>query len=252
MIILLVSTIPIVGFNQNASAVTLLGPLPYLSGDDSPFFEDGEPGADLCSIEDFFIEDFEDGTLDFGITASAGNVLAPGPLADSVDGDDGSIDGLGNDGHSWFTGLQPASVTFTFSSPVTHAGVVWTDGVGTNPTLGPADTTFEAFGPGMVSLGTVGPLVIGDMMFNGATAEDRFFGAIEATGISAISVSVSVGNLEVDHVQFCTQPKHVVGGDLIPLDSTMILLAGTQMTAAWVIPMVVSAVGIGIVIARKF
>lgn len=247
MIILLVSTIPIVGFNQNASAVTLLGPSPYLSGDDSPFFGADGPGADLCSIEDF-----EDSTLDFGITASDGNVLAPGPLADSVDGDDGSIDGLGNDGHSWFIGLQPASVTFTFSSPVTHAGVVWTDGVGTNPTLGPAETTFEAFGPGMVSLGTVGPLVIGDMMFNGATAEDRFFGAIEATGISAISVSVSVGNLEVDHVQFCIKPQSVVGGDLIPLDSTMILLAGTQMTAAWVIPMVVSAVGIGIVIARKF
>jgi len=248
MIILLVSTIPIVGFNQNASAVTLLGPLPYLSGDDSPFFGADGPGADLCSIEDF-----EDGSLDFGITASTGGVVGPStPVIDSVDGDDGSIDGLGNDGHSWFTGSQPAAVTFTFPSAVTHAGIVWTDGVGTNPTLGPADTTFEAFGPGMVSLGTVGPLVIGDMMFNGATAEDRFFGAIEATGISAISVSVSVGNLEVDHVQFCTQPKHVVGGELIPLDSIMILLAGTQMTAAWVIPMVVSAVGIGIVIARKF
>jgi len=42
-----------------------------------------------------------------------------------------------------------------------------------------------------------------------------------------------------------------VGGEIIPLDTTMILLAGTQMTAAWLIPVIVSAVGIGIVIARK-
>jgi len=43
-----------------------------------------------------------------------------------------------------------------------------------------------------------------------------------------------------------------VGGELIPLDTTMILLAGAQMNAAWLIPVIVSAIGIGIVIARKF
>ena len=46
--------------------------------------------------------------------------------------------------------------------------------------------------------------------------------------------------------------KPTVGGDLIPLDSIMILVAGTQTTAAWMIPVIVSAIGIGIVIARKF
>ncbi len=43
-----------------------------------------------------------------------------------------------------------------------------------------------------------------------------------------------------------------VGGELIPLDTTMVLAAGTQYTAAWMIPAIVSAIGIGIVIARKF
>ncbi len=43
-----------------------------------------------------------------------------------------------------------------------------------------------------------------------------------------------------------------VGGELIPLDSTMVLVAGTQYTAAWMIPVIISAIGIGIVIARKF
>ncbi len=43
-----------------------------------------------------------------------------------------------------------------------------------------------------------------------------------------------------------------VGGELIPLDTTMILAAGAQYTAAWMIPVIISAIGIGIVIARKF
>jgi len=43
-----------------------------------------------------------------------------------------------------------------------------------------------------------------------------------------------------------------VGGDLIPIDSTMVLAAGAQYTAAWMIPVLVSGIGIAIVIARKF
>jgi len=43
-----------------------------------------------------------------------------------------------------------------------------------------------------------------------------------------------------------------VGGEFIPLDTTMVLVAGTQTAAAWMIPVIVSAIGIGIVIARKF
>jgi len=43
-----------------------------------------------------------------------------------------------------------------------------------------------------------------------------------------------------------------VGGEIIPLDTTMILVAGAQNIAAWMIPVIISAIGIGIVIARKF
>jgi len=49
-----------------------------------------------------------------------------------------------------------------------------------------------------------------------------------------------------------TIPIEPVGGELIPLDSTMVLAAGAQYTAVWIIPVIVSAIGIGIVIARKF
>jgi len=43
-----------------------------------------------------------------------------------------------------------------------------------------------------------------------------------------------------------------VGGELIPVDSTSLLVAGAQANALWLIPVLVSAIGIGIVIARKF
>jgi len=49
-----------------------------------------------------------------------------------------------------------------------------------------------------------------------------------------------------------TFDTHAIGGDIIPLDTTMVLVAGTQNTAAWMFPVLVSAIGIGIVIARKF
>ncbi len=43
-----------------------------------------------------------------------------------------------------------------------------------------------------------------------------------------------------------------VGGDMIQMETTSVLAAGAQYTAAWMIPVLVSAIGIGIVIARKF
>jgi len=43
-----------------------------------------------------------------------------------------------------------------------------------------------------------------------------------------------------------------VGGELIPLDTTMVLLAGTESVASWMIPVIVAGIGFAIVIARKF
>ena len=53
----------------------------------------------------------------------------------------------------------------------------------------------------------------------------------------------------VDAISF---DRNAVGGDMIPMQTTSILVAGTQTMAAWMIPVLVSAIGIGIVIARKF
>jgi len=51
--------------------------------------------------------------------------------------------------------------------------------------------------------------------------------------------------------QGCDLLQVVVGGEIIPIETTSLILAGTQ-TFSWMIPIVLSILGIGIVIARKF
>ena len=58
------------------------------------------------------------------------------------------------------------------------------------------------------------------------------------------------GDGDVDEGLNC--PRLVVGGELFPLDTTMVLVAGTHTVAAWMIPVIVSGIGFAIVIARKF
>jgi len=43
----------------------------------------------------------------------------------------------------------------------------------------------------------------------------------------------------------------MVGGELIPIDTTMVLLGATQTMTSWMIPVIVAGIGIAIVIARK-
>jgi len=74
-----------------------------------------------------------------------------------------------------------------------------------------------------------------------ATAEDCNSPPDQAVVCIGRDLSITQGR--------CTS---AVGGDIIPLDTTMVLVAGTQTIAAWMIPVLVSAIGIGIVIARKF
>jgi len=53
-------------------------------------------------------------------------------------------------------------------------------------------------------------------------------------------------------LEWPTIQKMAVGGEFIGVDSTMVLAAGAQYTAAWMIPVIVSGIGFAIVIARKF
>lgn len=182
------------GFSTLAQS-QLLGPIEYTSFVDSPF----EP----ISFSYFHLEDFEDQAFNVpGVTASTGVVtstIASADRIDSVDGDDGAIDGSGNNGDSFFTGFGPEGIEFTFSTDElptlpTAAGVVWTDGEG--------ETQFEAFDADGRSLGIIGPVALADGTGAGGTGEDRFFGVIHPAGISKFSIRNSAGGMEVDHLQY--------------------------------------------------
>lgn len=180
----------------------LFGPAPYLSSADSPFV--------TTTFNYFHLEDFEDNSLNtLGVVASQGMILPPAPLTDSVDADDGSIDGSGISGHSWYSNGAP-SLTFTFNAALlgelpTHAGLVWTD-VGFASGLngnGFDDVTFEAFDGANNSLGIIGPSAMGDGLFSGQTAEDRFFGVTSVGGIGSIRItSLNSTDWEMDHLQY--------------------------------------------------
>ena len=185
---------------------------PYLSSGDSPFDLFG-PGSD------FFLETFDpDGVFDApGLIGFGGEVRFPGTFTDSVDADDGFIDGLGQDGHNYWAffgqdGSGPLA-RFEFDPKVLgglprSVGLVWTDG------NFDAITYFEAFGPDGESLG-ITEHILGDDGHQGGTAEDRFLGAMFQGGISAIEISATLGRIELDHVQY---------GDIIPAPGVLALL----------------------------
>jgi len=72
-------------------------------------------------------------------------------------------------------------------------------------------------------------------------------GTYQSSGINIFGGTFS-GNTIVPIASICFD----VGGELIPLDTSALLLTGAQMNASWMIPVIVSSIGIAIVIARKF
>jgi hypothetical protein len=182
-----------------AAAADLYEPTPYLSFAESPF-------AGLA-FSWFRLDDFESPTRTPGYSVDAGIVLGPGLQTDSVDADDGAIDGLGTAGRSWYNGTTHV-LTFTFDAGVlgslpTHAGIVWTDvGATSFGAGGNSIVRFEAFGPAFATL-TPLEVTLGDGNADGGTAEDRFFGASDPGGINMIRISMPLStDWEVDHLQF--------------------------------------------------
>jgi hypothetical protein len=197
-----------------------IGPSPYLSQSDSPWA--GLP------FTYFHLDDFEDGTLNTpGVTAiGAQSFLLPGGVfTDSVDGDDGSIDGSGTNGTSQYTADGAAGIQYAFNALAlgglpTHAGIVWTD------LSGVADVFLEAFDATDASLGILAAGSLNDGASTGETAEDRFLGWTNSGGIWRIRVYQSASDMEVDHLQY---------GLLVP------------EPAAWL----VSLLGLGGLMARR-
>jgi len=69
-----------------------------------------------------------------------------------------------------------------------------------------------------------------------------------ATGLVTI-IAQTVNGL--DAIAFLPDVT-LIGGTIFPIDTTTLLLVGAQMTAAWMIPVIIAGIGIAIVITRKF
>ena len=184
---------------QAADAVFFNPPTAYLSSADIPagFYAGGLPTL---------LETLEAGSLDATLSASRGGLIGPGAFngaRDSVDADDGLIDGTCGPQSatcaSWFHGNGAEGVSFTFvgsGTLPTAFGVVWTDA-----TPG-ASVTFSAIGADGQSLGSITVSGFADNSNSGTTGEDRFFGVTFSGGVKSIFISSSLGGIEVDHIQY--------------------------------------------------
>ncbi|HYC54680.1 MAG TPA: hypothetical protein VEL28_07065 [Candidatus Binatia bacterium] len=197
-----------------AGGAGFLAPKPYTSVADS-YFDIG--AADVC------IEDFEDDSLNVPAASGNGTIVSGQGNIDSVDADDGVIDGSGTGGHSYFSGNGAAGITITFdpfygNGYPSQVGIVWTDG-GPNSAI-----TFSALDGNGISLGSISPLTShADASNAGTTAEDRLYALTSLTGISSITITNSTGGIEVDHLQYnncficgeVTGDQKVLAGDAL-------------------------------------
>jgi hypothetical protein len=85
----------------------------------------------------------------------------------------------------------------------TDAGLLWTDVGLANVRAGSDSVLFEAFDASHNLLGVIGPSSLGDGLFAGQTAEDRFFGVTSPGGIASIRIT-SLSSTERD----MDQPQH--------------------------------------------
>jgi len=118
------------------------------------------------------------------------------------------------------------------------------------------DVSTLGFGPS--GAGATG-FVLDDANFDGFLDLVSFYQTVDTGIVFGDTEACLTGQTLVDGTPFegCDSIVTIrnacaVGGEFIGIDSTMVLVSGAQYTAAWMIPVIVSAIGIGIVIARKF
>lgn len=194
-----------------AANATLIDPVPYSLFAASPSTRALFDYSELEHLEDCLFHASE------GL-ASQGIAPRSASMRDWVDAGSSASDS-GNSGYTWyFNGVS--SITFTFSAELlgalpNHAGLIWTDAGLANVREGSDSILFEAFDTANNLLGIIGPSALGDGLFAGQTAEDRFFGITSASGIESVRISLlhsteqGVDKLQYDltnFMQFSTDP----------------------------------------------
>ncbi len=173
---------------------------PYRSWADSPFT------GILFSY--FHLEDFEAGQIVVpGVRLHRGPQILGAKahqtrFVDSVDEDDGNLDGSGSSGHSLWS-ADHATIRLSFDPDLlcglpTHVGVVWTDAAASRD----AQVTLAAFDPSGVRLAEVQSVLKADGVITGTVSEDTFLGVHAPEGIAEVRLSHRVFNFEIDHLQF--------------------------------------------------
>ncbi len=106
-----------------------------------------------------------------------------------------------------------------------------------------------------VSTGVLGPPVVGNTVIAAGQAadllSDLWYLNLHTTAFAGGEIRGQV-LCETPNGNGGNGDRMVVGGEFIGVDTTSVLVAGSQNTAAWMIPVIVSAIGFAIVIARKF
>jgi hypothetical protein len=220
-----------------SAAIVFLGPTPYRSQADSPFPMDAG----------FHLEDFEDGELNtpgvyqptdtiFG-SRFHGTIMGVGASTDSVDGDDGTVDGLNLGGNSFRSNLHVYTLTiprgnqfsirFDFDQSELgrlpdSAGFVITD-LSHGPIGWPAYLFFNVVDALGREYRSPWHTAVDDYDRNGNVSDDLFFGISGVTaGIKRFTIvgdahgDISSDFLEIDHFQY---------GSLVPEPAAWMLFA---------------------------
>lgn len=185
-------------------AASITDPIPYKSAADTP--------AGFYPSSEFTGQDFEnpDGPWEVGFTFSSGMRIGPKylsgdnePVTDSVDFDDGEIDGDGTMGSSWYTPGQ--DLVITFAQPVSIASFAFTD---TDHRTNFISVSALAADDSVLAERSFESFV--DDVFTGTTDEDRFIGITADAGESIAKLVIGIDQglgIEVDHVQFTPVPE---------------------------------------------
>jgi hypothetical protein len=92
-----------------------------------------------------------------------------------------------------------------------------------------------------------------DLIFTGSfpgATESEILQEIEGNLLSAGKVNVQGTDFVADHFHIFPIIHHIIGGKMIPIDSTLLLLLGVQ-NITWQIPLILTAIVVGVIIVKK-
>ena len=147
----------------------------------------------------------------------------------------GYVSVLDSDGPPFFsTSNNGDALDFEMGGAITRSSVTWDDNAADEDNFIDFVTFFDAE----------------EMQFllNGQTETQMVFGLEAFEGQEQPFMLTQTPNIERRCEILMNCP---IGGEMLPVDTTALLVAGAQMNAAWLIPLILGTIAIGIVVARK-